>query len=180
MLILKNKEGQLVFYDICRQKFVAQCEINNISSYGIVDDCLIIGVEKQQKILNTMVQSIEEEKVQIEYKKITLPFCQTARDGDFLFYTAFDSVFPNPLASIKDLAPANTLEELKEFAIYPSCWSLPHHAAALLDRSAISRIFNEEFQCLTNSFGENMFTLAVERGDPEITNEVLKSFSQFS
>ena len=75
MLILKNKEGQLVFYDICRQKFVAQCEINNISSYGIVDDCLIIGVEKQQKILNTMVQSIEEEKVQIEYKKITLPFC---------------------------------------------------------------------------------------------------------
>ena len=84
------------------------------------------------------------------------------------------------MASIKDLAPANTLEELKEFAIYPSCWSLPHHAAALLDRSAISRIFNEEFQCLTNSFGENMFTLAVERGDPEITNEVLKSFSQFS
>ena len=47
MLILKSKEGMLVFYDIFRQKFVAQCETNIVSTYGVVSDCLIIGAEKQ-------------------------------------------------------------------------------------------------------------------------------------
>ena len=69
---------------------------------------------------------------------------------------------------------------LREFAIYPSCWSLSHHAAALLDKSAITQISKEEFPCFNDSFGENMFTLALKRGEPDVINEVLKTMSQYS
>ena len=68
---------------------------------------------------------------------------------------------------------------LREFAVYPSYWSLSHHAVALLDKSAITKLFSEDIQCFNDSLGENLFTLAFKRGDPDVINEVLKTMSQY-
>ena len=54
-----------------------------------------------------------------------------------MFYTAIDSVIPNPFTSINDFIPDNDLERLKEFAVYKSCWSNLHHTVAKRDESRI-------------------------------------------
>ena len=74
---------------------------------------------------------------------INLPFLPEARNGDFIFYTATDSVLPNPFTSVNDFIPANRLQDLIEFACYPSYWSSLHHAAALLDEGIITKAIEE-------------------------------------
>ena len=86
----------MIFYDIERSKFIATCEIENVQSYCVVGEELIIG--------------IGEEWTKPKYfKKITLPFSQESRNADFWFYTPIDSIFPEPFTSIDDLIPANSL-----------------------------------------------------------------------
>ena len=45
----------------------------------------------------------------MEFYTLALPFSTKAKYGDFLSYTTFDSVFPNPFATAYDLIPANRL-----------------------------------------------------------------------
>ena len=43
------------------------------------------------------------------YKNFYLPFSPRARDGDFLFYNAIDTILPSPFNSIDDIIPTNNL-----------------------------------------------------------------------
>ena len=79
IVILIGKDSKLKFYDIYRQKFVAKCDIENVKGFYVVGDDVIIGIR-------------ENSKDKIKYKKIKLPFLPGSKDGDFLFYTAIDSV----------------------------------------------------------------------------------------
>ena len=66
-----------------------------------------------------------------------MPFSQKSREGDFMFYTAIDSLIPNPFNSINDFIPTNDLESLPEFFAYKSFWTNLHHAVAKRDESSI-------------------------------------------
>ena len=115
-----------------------------------------------------------------QYKKIALPLSQNSKNGDFLFYSAMDSILPNPFTSINDLLPTNRLESLQEFAIYPSYWSTLHHAAAVMVEGRISKDFKDDMQFFDDANGENMFTLAIKRKNINIILEVLKNLCQMS
>ena len=106
---MRTSDFKLKFYDIERRKFIAECKVKSIFNYTVVGDELIVSSGWN-------------------YKRISLPFLQKARQGDFLFYDAIDSVLPNPFTSVYDLLPKNRAEVLKEFAVYPSHYSSSHHA----------------------------------------------------
>ena len=42
IVILRSKDGKLIFYDIQRKKFIAKCEIEDIYRYYVYGDELII------------------------------------------------------------------------------------------------------------------------------------------
>ena len=70
MIILKDSEGKLIFYDILRRKLFAKCEIDDIQSYCVDGEYLIIGTGKD----------FHEDK---QYFRVALPFSQEARKQDF-------------------------------------------------------------------------------------------------
>ena len=152
-----------MFYDVYRYKFVAMCNIENVLSYDVAGDFLIIGSRR-------------------EYKKIALPFSQKLRDGDFLFYTALsNSILPNPLTSINDLIPTNYLEYVTDFTVYPSCLSLSHYAVGSKDyRWIFDGMKYRDFDFFNDANGENMFTLAVKRSNTEVVWEVMKTLNEFT
>ena len=88
ILILRDESHKIQFYDILRQKFVAECELEVNGTYHVVGDDLIIESDGGKT-----------------FKKITLPFYSEARNGDFRFYTPIDSILPNPFTSVIDLKP---------------------------------------------------------------------------
>ena len=87
IIILMNNEGKLMFYDVNRHKFIAQCNIQGIYIYCIAGDDLIYRSYSNY----------------LDWKKIALPFMPQSREGDFLFYTAIDSVLPSPFLSVSCL-----------------------------------------------------------------------------
>ena len=111
---------------------------------------------------------------------ISLPFSPKARDGDFNFYSTIDSVFPNPFTSANDLVPSNRLEELTEFALYPSYWSYSHHVASLLEEGRISKFPVEVLKIFNDTNQHNMFTLAIKRKNAKIILELMKCLSHMA
>ena len=113
----------------------------------------------------------------MEFHRLALPFSPKAKYGDFLFYSAFDSVFPSPFQSAYDLIPANRLINLIEFTIYPSCWSNLHHAAAFLEEGIFTQFPIEDMRVFNDRYGLNMFALAIMRDNVKIILEVMKGLS---
>ena len=104
----------------------------------------------------------------LEFKRFALPFSEKVRNGDFIYYSSTDSVLPNPFTSVNDLIPKSRLETLTEFAVYPSCWSSLHHAAAFMDEETIAQALEKGMHFFNDEKHDNMFTLACKRDDPEI------------
>ena len=138
IIILIDKDNKLIFYDIMRRKIVARCElkVKSFSGYQVVGDEIIISSNGDTG-----------------YKKICLPFLPEAKNGDFVFYTAIDTILPNPFTSFKDLAPNNILEPLNEYACLPSYWSSSHQAVALQDEKWISEVFEKQMPFFNDEFG---------------------------
>ena len=67
-----------------------------------------------------------------------MPFSEKARRGDFLFYTAIDSILPNPFTSHKELIPSKGYESLTDVAIYPQRFSKSHYVAAFMGKEKVS------------------------------------------
>ena len=109
-------EGKkLFFYDIERQKFIAECTIENIHSYRVVDEELILRIKKE----NIM-----------QFKKMALPFSHESRNGDYLHYTPIESILPNPFTSIDRMLPDTIQGHLQDLMIYPSGLSQYQYAIA--------------------------------------------------
>ena len=155
IVILKNKDNQLIFYDLQRQKLVAQCYLRVID-YQVAGDYLII-------------------KTSHGWRKLVLPFLPEAMNGDFFLYCAIDSVLPNPFTSIKDFIPSSKLESLTEFAVFPSCWSSLHHAAISREEGRITQGFEKLMKFYNDVNGNNMFNLAIQSQDPKIILEAMKN-----
>ena len=51
IIILLSKDKRLIFYDINRQKLIAECKINDVHVYYVVGDDIIIGVYQSQNLL---------------------------------------------------------------------------------------------------------------------------------
>ena len=64
IIALKNHEERLVFFDVARQKIIAKCEFEKVSTFHKAGDDLII-------------------KAKGEFHKIALPFSQKAKQEDF-------------------------------------------------------------------------------------------------
>ena len=144
ILILLTKYKKITFYDVMRQKFVAECTIDKVTRYSVVGDELVVKIGYGS-----------------ESKRIYLPFSPKAKDGDFLFYTTTDSVFPNPFTSVNDFIPANNLQTLTEFACYESCWSSLHQTALLKNDGEVSKAFELEMPFFNDAKGYNLFTLLI-------------------
>ena len=110
-----------------------------------------------------------------------MPFMPEARNGDFLFYEAIDSVLPNPFSSIKDMIPSNRLEILTDIATYPYCFSSLHYSVESKDVGRITQAFEKLMMKIYNDLnGDNMFTLAIKSKDPRIIFEAMKNLSGMS
>ena len=48
------------------------------------------------------------------FNKICLLFSPKARDADFLLYSAYDTIFPNPFTSVDDVIPGNRNEIMND------------------------------------------------------------------
>ena len=98
-------------------------------------------------------------------KKVDLPFSPKARDGDFLFYsTESHSILQSPLTSVDDLIPANRLQDLNEFAFYPSCKSSLHLCNVLKEDGRTAEVFEKEMPFYNDAYGENIFTEIMKMG----------------
>ena len=73
MIVVWDKEKKPVFFDVKRQKIVAKCELTSDRGFFVIHDTLFFGNWK-------------------DFFGISLPFSPEARTGDFLFYSAIDSV----------------------------------------------------------------------------------------
>ena len=158
IIILRSSDFKLKFYDIQRRKFIAECNIDHIYNFSVVGQELI-------------VQS------NWSYKKIDLPFSQKARQGDFHFYDAIDSVFPNPFTSINDFLPKKRSDVIAEFAVYPIYWSGSHHTTMILEEGRLQQIFKENMLFFNDIYNENIFTLAILRNNIKITLGVMQHLS---
>ena len=70
-----------------------------------------------------------------------MPFSPESRNGDFLFYSTFDSVFPNPFTSVNDFIPQSRLDAFPEYTCYPGYWSNSANAVAIKDVDRITEAF---------------------------------------
>ena len=142
IIILRSSDFKLKFYDIQRRKFIAECNIGDIYNFSVAGEELIVQSNWR-------------------YKRIDLPFSQNARQGDFHFYEAIDSVLPNPFTSINDLLPKKRSDVITEFAVYPIYWSSSHHTTMILEEGRLQQSFKENMLFFNSIYNENIFTLAI-------------------